>query len=928
MASHLALSRAVRSLLLAGAAALIVGCGPGNDPAKLVASAKDYIAKNDRAAATIQLKNALQQAPENGEARYLLGRVLLETGDPVSAEKELRRALEYRYAAAAVVPQLAKAMLRLGQAKQVVAEFTTTTLDEPAAQAALQSEVGFAQISLGQLKEAGAAFARALAAQPGDPRARIGEARLLAIDRDLPGAMKAVEEVLAKAPGNADALGLKVELLVARNEREAAKQTLAQLVQADPRNLQARNALVALLIEERSYDKAQAELAAMKQVAPRDLRALYLESLLAFRQGDAAKAKTPILEVLKAAPEHLPSRLLAGSIELQLGQLGTAEDHLRRVVAAAPQASFPRIVLANVYLRQGQPAKAEETIEPVLKQEGSNPRLLQVAGEIALAKGDLTRASDYYERATAIDKDNARLRTRLAQTRFASGEIGQGFKELESASASDPAQYQADVALILAHAARREYDKALAAAATLERKQPDNPLTHDLKGRVYLLKGDRKAARESFEKALALKFDYLPAVRNLAIMDIADKQPDVARKRFDAVVAKVPGSEGALLGLAEILAGTRAPAKEVQAALERAVAANPGSVNARLALITYLGRVKDQKGAMAAAQAARTAIPNEPRILDALGVAQLAAGETNQAMTTFNALVSAQPESPAPLLRLARAQVAAKDYDSAIGSLRRAMALRPGQIGLQGDIAAVHLAAGNPREALKEARSLQAARPKEAAGFALEGELYAQQKKYGEAANAYAEALKRQASGPIAVRLLVLLQTAGKPAEASKVAAGWLRDHPKDVTVRFYLADMELRRKELLAAARAYREILAIEPKNVVALNNLAWTLGELKDPGALAVAENAYALAPRNPAIADTLGWLLVSRGDAKRGVEILAKAAAAAPGALEIRMHYAKAMLKTGDKTGAKAELEAVAGASGDSPAKAEAVELLNQL
>jgi putative PEP-CTERM system TPR-repeat lipoprotein len=351
-------------------------------------------------------------------------------------------------------------------------------------------------------------------------------------------------------------------------------------------------------------------------------------------------------------------------------------------------------------------------------------------------------------------------------------------------------------------------------------------------------------------------------------------------------------------------------------------------VNARLVLIAYLGRTKDFKGALAAAQAARTALPNDLRILDALGVAQLAAGETTQAITTFNSLVSAQPDAPAPLLRLARAQAAAKDYDGAIGSLRKAMALRPDAIGLQRDIAAVQLAAGNPEEALKEARSLQTARPKEAAGFILEGELQANQKKLAEAANAYAEAYKRQQTAPIAMRLHALLQAAGKPGEAAKVTAGWLRDHPKDVAVRLYLADGDLRGKDFAAAARGYREVLAIEPNNVIALNNLAWTLGELKDPGAIGYAEKAMALAPNSAAVADTLGWLLLSKGETKRGTEMLAKAAAAAPNALEIRMHYAKALLKSGDKAGARAELEAVASAQGESPLKAEATELLKQL
>ena len=43
---------------------------------------------------------------------------------------------------------------------------------------------------------------------------------------------------------------------------------------------------------------------------------------------------------------------------------------------------------------------------------------------------------------------------------------------------------------------------------------------------------------------------------------------------------------------------------------------------------------------------------------------------------------------------------------------------------------------------------------------------------------------------------------------------------------------------------------------------------------------------------------------------------------------MHYAKALLKSGDKAGAKAELEAVIASAGEDPTKAEAAELLKQL
>ncbi|HYX65287.1 MAG TPA: tetratricopeptide repeat protein, partial [Burkholderiales bacterium] len=62
-----------RKTAIAIALALAAAACSHDDPASLVASAKQYIAKRDFAASIIQLKNALQKDPNNAEARYLLG---------------------------------------------------------------------------------------------------------------------------------------------------------------------------------------------------------------------------------------------------------------------------------------------------------------------------------------------------------------------------------------------------------------------------------------------------------------------------------------------------------------------------------------------------------------------------------------------------------------------------------------------------------------------------------------------------------------------------------------------------------------------------------------------------------------------------------------------------------------------------------------
>ena len=114
--------------MISGAIALMVGlsaCSKTQSSEKLIADAKQYQQKGDNKAAVIQLKNALQKDPDNKEARYLLGAIYNQAGDPVSAEKELRKAVSLGVSAATALPDLAKALLVQGQFQK--------TLDETAA---------------------------------------------------------------------------------------------------------------------------------------------------------------------------------------------------------------------------------------------------------------------------------------------------------------------------------------------------------------------------------------------------------------------------------------------------------------------------------------------------------------------------------------------------------------------------------------------------------------------------------------------------------------------------------------------------------------------------------------------------------------------------------------------------------------------------
>ena len=174
-----------------------------------------------------------------------------------------------------------------------------------------------------------------------------------------------------------------------------------------------------------------------------------------------------------------------------------------------------------------------------------DPGVLRTAAAAFLASGNVAKGAELYKRVNAIDKNNMASNVRLAQVRLATGETDRAMKDLETLSQADSSQNQADLALILAHVQRREYDKALAAIDALEKKQPDNPITRNLRGGVYMAKRDYKSARASFEKAQQLKPGDLASAGSLALIDVPGGKAGISRLRPGGLERGAAGRDAA-----------------------------------------------------------------------------------------------------------------------------------------------------------------------------------------------------------------------------------------------------------------------------------------------------------------------------------------------------------------------------------------------
>ncbi len=898
---------------------LLAACGASTE--SMVTSAKEYIAKNDRNAASIQLKNALQKDANLGEARFLLGKINYEQGDYAGAEKELSRALDAGYSPDEVVPLLAKALVATGQGDKITTELANRRLEKPESRAAILTMQGTNLIGKGKIDEAREAFNSALRESANYPLARVGLARLRAIGRDFDGALVDVDAVLKDAPTLPEAHSLRGDLLLTMGRVDEAIPAFEAVIAAKPTDVGAYQNLISVLLRQNKVDLAQAKVTEMRKALGGHPMAVYLQSYINLRSGKAKEAYDGVQQVLRVAPDYIPALLLATTLQLQRQDFVQAQENAKKVIERAPNLQMARRLLVTAYIGTREPSRALEALQPLLKDKVEDVAVLNLAGQVYAMNGDFNRSEQYFQRATQADPKNAQYRTRLGVSRLVGGEADQAFQDLEAASALDQDNIQADITLIMAHLRRNEVAKAVAAVQTLEKKKPNDPVTYNMKGGVLLASKDTAGARKAFEKALELRPDFLPAVSNLARLDMADKNIDAARKRFETFVAANPKVAQGYMQYAELQAMTGGQNKDIQALLEKGLTAVPTSLPIRTALVAMLAQSGDTKRALLLAQEAQAGSPDDPALLELLARAQVAAGENQQALTTFGKLSSRMPNSVAPLVAMSDLQVAAKDFASAEQSLRKALALKPDAVEAQQRLISLLLQSKRGDAAIAVARDVQKQHGESSVGFLLEGEALSAMGKSADAVGPYSEAFKRDKSPQSLIRVHSARLAAGQEQEAAKLVSEWVKANPKDMVIRTYLAERSLSEQKYESAVQQYRQMLEMAPKNAMLLNNLAWALGKLNDKSAVSVAEQAVSLAPNSPVVLDTLGTLLMDSGNTAKGIETLKKAVSLGPKLPQLRINLARALIKSGDKDGARKELdEAQRNAPEKSPVAAE--------
>ncbi|MDP3842214.1 MAG: tetratricopeptide repeat protein [Oxalobacteraceae bacterium] len=544
----------------------------------------------------------------------------------------------------------------------------------------------------------------------------------------------------------------------------------------------------------------------------------------------------------EATAEPVASGLPQGHPELDQADTGPAPEAIQDPLPAATLTNeiLFKLLAAEIAYQRDQWQAAYIAVLGVA-QETRDPRIARRAAEIAMS------ASQPAEALAAI-----RLWRELAPHAEAAAQLYLGLVILSD----NPAEAQPTLA------------QRLAAASPQERGELITQIQ-----RLLLRAGNKTTAFNMLEQLLAPYAGLPQTPLALAQSALAKGDRERALQEAGSALKAEPDSELAVLTLAQMSADQNAAV----AVLTQFLDSHPQAHEVRIAYARILIEQKQFEPARKQFEALLKAQPQDPAVMYALGILGVQANDLDSAEKYLGAYVAALEQLPheqrdptQALLILAQIAEDRKDF---AGALRWLEKIAPGK---------------------RQNPAYFSALLKRAQLTAKQGDLPAAQRLLQHHASEDA----RQQVQIIMMQALILREAGKERAALAALEAGRKRfPDDTDLLYDYAMTAEKLRQHKQMEAA--LRRIIKLEPQKQHAYNALGYSLAErnLRLPEARTLIARALELAPEDPFIMDSMGWVEFRLGKLKQAETLLRRAYALRPD-VEIGTHLGEVLWASGKK------------------------------
>lgn len=910
---------------------VVAGCESDLTPGEGLQRAETYRNSGNYPAAIIELKNVLQGHPQHRDTRLMLGEIYLLQRDGASAETQLMKARESGQDALDIRASLGRAMLLQQDYDRVIDNIVVEDDDSAQVKADLLTLRAYAYFYNNDFEQAEQNFQQARATDANNAAALAGLAVVGLQNGDFTASTQRAEKALAIDADNMEAWIIKGRLAYMQGQYEPAEQAFRRAISSARgftflQPIQTHVYLVQVLIDQEKTDAATEVIDELAKSSPGHPMVHYLRAHVAYESGEFESAIEHIQVTRSAAPDYDPALLLEGAINVALGNLERGNAALSAYVARHPENHNARKLLAATQLKLQQPEQAYALVSPLLQQDPNNLELLLFASGAMRSAGKPESSIPLLQKALQQNPENAELKLKLASAHLANAEADEAIRILQGLPPTSDQFGQREQLLLLAWASKPDYEAALAFVDDYLSAHPDDADVLGHSGVVLARMGKVDAARERFEKSLALEPTNTQMLMTLARLEYRQKNHTRAEELLARLLQMKPDDANAMYALANISAQKGEQEKSISW-LERARKASDQAVEPRLVLIKYyLDQGKINQAREISLETTKVA-PERADVWNTHSVIQNQSGDAMGAIDSLTRAVKLQPDSETILMNLARTQTKVKNLNGAKENLQKVLALSPDNFQAASMLALIEMKQGNTDKALAIAKQQQASDKNRGNAMALEGDLHMLSGNHNKAVDVYQAATELSSTAALTAKLYSASKRAALPG-SERILLDWLKENPEDRTIRLLLATEYQASGKVAESIREYETLTRQNPDDADILNNLALAYQANKDSRAVSTAEKAFELDPDNAAIKDTLGWILVEQKNAKRGLQLIRDAKALLPDNKEIQYHYAVALAETGDRDKARKLLQELVATETGFPALDEAKQYLQTL
>lgn len=602
----------------------------------------------------------------------------------------------------------------------------------------------------------------------------------------------------------------------------------------------------------------------------------------AFAQHQPRSAWVELMNATDADSGNQLAWMYRARVALALDRPQEAEDALNRAIKAGFPENRTLHFRAQALLLQHNPEEAlriaaADRVSPLHRAYATRMR-----GRARAAMGDYPGAAREFGAAMNMVPRDPALWIDLANFRLLTGERRGAIEASDRAVALDRSNV---AALVLKGKLARDQYGLAAALIWFDRALKIDRLDIDAQIERAATLGDMGRTREMLEATRAVqaldqgnpRAFYLQAVlaaraRKFAL---ADKLADLTGGLLD----DLPG----MMLLKGAVAYQRDMFGEAIDALAPLVRLQPGNIAARRLLAAAEWQTGDADSVIATLQQVSEDAPD------------------NYALTLLGRAYEARDDRTTAAAYLDRAALDkdAPPADPATVEDLRWAAQQKGDAASRAALAHALLAAGDGTQALDLALAIQRENLGAAEAHMVAGDAWSALSRWPQAIDAYARAANLNFSEAIALRFVAALGHGGRPRDARRVLALFLDQHPMNVAARVVQADLLMTDGRFADAAAVLEGLRRrIGQRDVAISVNLAWCYFKTDRPDdALALAAEAYRLAPAYPRVSHSYGWILFKSGRNPAGaLALLQQAAAQAPGWPLARAHLAEAEMVHG--------------------------------